>query len=321
MAEGGVADARPVANAILRADPVISAPPNNSVAHAHWIAWRDDRNIAFTHFESSTGPLPTGVWKCPQPEFEIIQPLATEPVNDPVQRPAGAALVWVGDPAKRISAFQVVNFSPDGKASTGPFCEAGGAKPTWMASHIPSTARRCLTFIRDAEQGCGLFLLPWPQPGVPAEPKLLTKWNGACLGAGTLMIDDDSIRGATLVRSPQREGGKVELIAWKIGPKGEYAERARYPVPWAFQTAISRAIVRVGPAGKAVALISAGDGGWQFFDDEGGFKSLPAAMAATRQPVEIVFMDESIPVFIVGRLGQGFQVMLANGDPLPGHAG
>lgn len=310
-----------VANALLRTEPAISAPPNNSVAHAHWIAWRDERGLAFTHFDSSIGSLPAGLWKCPQPEFEIVQPLATEPVDDPTQRPPGAALLWVGDAARRISAFQVVNFTPDGKAVAGPAADAGGSKPQWMMSHILSTGRRCLTFVREADQGCALFLRPWPQAGVPGEPRLLAQWNGTCLGAGTVMIEDDSIRGATLVRGPQAGGSQIELISWKIGPKGEYAERARHSIPWAFQSGVSRALVRVGPGGKAVALIAAEGAQWQFFDDEAGFQKLAALVAGARQPVEIVFMDESVPVFIVGRMGEGFQVMLANGDPLPGHDG
>lgn len=321
MAEGGVGDARPVANASLRADPAISSPPNSTVAHSHWIAWRDEGGLAFTHFDSAIGSLPTGAWKCPQPEMEIVHPLATQPVTDPAQRPVGAALLWVGDPARRISAFQVVNFTPDGKAVAGAAWDAGGPKPSWMKSHIASNGQRALVFVRDTGQGCALFLQPWPQAGAPVEPRTLAKWNGTCLGAGTVMIDDDSIRGATLVRGPQASGAKLELIVWKIGPKGEFGERARHTIPWAFQTGISRALVRVGPGGKAVALIAAEGGPWQFFDDEAGLKPLPAVVAAARQPVEVVFMDESVPVFIAGQVGQGFQVMLANGDPLPGHSG
>ncbi len=321
MTEGGVGDARPVANANLRADPAISSPPNSSVAHSHWIAWRDEGSLAFTHFDSEIGSLPTGVWKCPQPEWEIVHPLATQPVTDPAQRPVGAALLWVGDPARRMSAFQVVNFTPDGKAVAGAPWDAGGPKPSWMKSHITSSGQRLFAFIRDTDQGCTFFLQPWSQTGPSGEPRSLAKWNGTCLGGGTVMINDDSIRGATLVRGPQAGGAKLELIVWKIGPKGEYGERARHTIPWAFQHAVNRALVRIGPGGKAVALIAGGDGQWQFFDDETGFQPLPATVAGARQPVEVVFMDESVPVFIVGQVGQGFQVILANGDPLPGHSG
>lgn len=321
MTEGGVGDARPVANVHLRAEPALSAPPNSTVAHAHWIAWREEQGLSFTHFDSVLGSLPTASWACPQADFALVHPLATEPVTDPARRPAGAALLWVGDPSRHISAFQVINLSPDGKATPGASSNAGGPKPAWMLSHAPSSGRRCLTFIRESEDGSSLFFQPWPQQGAAVEPRLLAKWRGHCHGAGALMITDDSIRGATILRGAQRDGAKLELITWKISPKGEYAERKRLTIPWAFQNRVTRAMTGVSPGGKTVALIAGDDEKWQFFDDEAGLQPVSPLIASARQAVEIVFMSETDPVFIVGRVGQGFQTMLPNGDPLPHHAG
>ena len=319
--EGGVGDARPVAKAPLRATPVLSSPPNQSVAHAHWIAWREGGGVAFTHFEAGLGSLPTGTWACPAPEFEIVAPLATEAVTDPARRPDGAALIWMSDPARQTAGFQVITFTSDGKAMVGSSGPAEAQRPAWMMSHIQSKGRRLLTCVVAEGKGCKLLARPWPQPGVPGEAKVLAKWPGTCHGGGALMIADDSIRGATLVRGPQSDGAKLELVTWKMGPQGEFVERARHKISWPFQSQVSRAVVRIGPSGKAVALLAGEDGRWQFFDDEAGLQPLPATVAATQLPLDIVFMSDAEPVLIMGRMSQGFDLMMPNGDPMPGHSG
>ena len=40
-----------------------------------------------------------------------------------------------------------------------------------------------------------------------------------------------------------------------------------------------------------------------------------------RIPLDIVFMSDAEPVLIMGRMSQGFDLMMPNGDPMPGHSG
>jgi hypothetical protein len=321
LTEGGVGDARPVAKAPLRAAPVLSAPPNQSVVHAHWIAWRDSGNVAFTHFDAKLGALRTGTWACPSPEFEIVSPLATEPATDPARRPNGAALIWMGGTARQAPSFQVLTFTSEGKAVAAASCPADSRQPSWMMSHIQSTGRRILTYAVAKDKACELFVRPWPQAGAPGEARSLARWEGAFQGGGALLIADDSIRGATLVRGPQGEGSTLELITWKLNAQGEFAERTRHKIAWPFQSQVNRAVVRIGPSGKAVALLAGEDERWQFFDEESGVQPLPASVAATKLPVDVVFMGDAEPVLIFGRMTQGFELMMPNGDPLPGFSG
>jgi hypothetical protein len=317
MPEGGVADARPVANANLRAAPELSAPPNNSVAHAHWIAWKEEGGLAFTHFDAALGALSVGRWRPQEPEFAIVAPLAAEIPKDPAARPEGAALLWVGDAARHLSAFQVVQLTPDGKSAPGGRCEAGTTRPVWMMTHIRSDGTRLVTYSHDSPQGTTLAVRAWPKANVPTEAKRLAAWPGNCLGGGALMTQDDTILGATLIRGPQRDGAKVELIVWSLDSENKFAERLRHSIPWNYNTPVRQSIVRLSPGGHVAALLADETGRWSLFDDTGGVRGLPAGLSDARLPLDVAFLNDSDAVLIAGQAAQGFKLMMTNGDPLP----
>ena len=156
-----MADARPVANATLRIAPLLSVPPNNVVAPGHWIAWSEDRALAFTHFDPSLAAMNTGTWRPPEPEFALAAPLISENSTDPAVRPAGEALLWVGDAARHLSAFQVVRLTPDGRAAPIARCDVAGPRPTWMMSHVRSNATALVTYVHDEPARATLSLRPW----------------------------------------------------------------------------------------------------------------------------------------------------------------
>jgi len=318
MTGGGVKDARPVANAHLRAAPAISTTPNLDVSHAHWIAWLEDGALAFIHFDAETGSSPTGKWKPSEPEFAIIHPLASESLTQPGVFPPGAALLWVSDAARHLSVFQVVDFKADIKAAPGARWDAGGTRPAWMTNLFPSDGRRLVAYVHDAPAGSAtLYLRPWPRPGAPIEPSRLASWPGNCCGGGTLMLDDNTICGATLVRGPKRDGAKLQLIAWKVAPDGRFAEQERRNIPWGYDEPVSRAVIRLGPSGLPAALVANSSGNWSYFNPDGELKPLPAGLANSRLPLDLAFSGAADVVIIAGQVAQGFKVMKDDGEPLP----
>lgn len=321
MTGGGVMDARAVANAHLRAAPALSTTPNGKVSHVHWIAWHDNGSLAVLHFNPDTGSSPVIKWKSAEPEFVIVPPLASEPMTDPAARPPGAALLWVGDVARHLSQFQVVEFGADGKLVLGARCDAGFAKPTWMVNHFRPDGTRLVVYAQAAPtEATTLHLRPWPKAGQAATAaKQFASWPGHCLGGGTLMMANGDIRGATLVRSPRRDGAKLELVVWKISVDGNYTQLERRSLAWGFEQPVSQAVIRLGPSGLPAAVLADADGKWTYFNPDGEQQALPPGLANTRYPLELTFLSEAQVVIIVGQMFQGFKVMLDDGEHLPHH--
>ena len=317
MSKGGVSDARAVATSSLRVSPALSAPRNLHVAHSHWIAWIESGSLAYTHYDPLQGALKPGRWKIPEPDAVLVTPLVSEAVPDSGERPPGSALLWVGDAAQNVSAFQEVEFAPNGRARPGGRCPVEGGQPEWMMAHARSDGKKLVSYVSAREDGASLFFRPFPAPNDARQPGPLAVWNGECLAGGALISEKDEIQGAVLIQGPERQGSPLQLITWRLNEDNEYAERNRHDIPWDHANGLDEVLVRVGPTGFAAVLLRNPAGLWTYFDINVGKMALPGGVAASPLPLDLAFMGPSQVVLVSGQLAQGFKLLTLDGKPLP----
>ncbi len=317
MSEGGVFDARPVMDSHLRAAPIASVPPNGVVTDSHWIGWVENGTVSITHFNVQLGASPLVHWKCVEPELALVAPLVAETPDDSGGRSPGAALVWVGDSARGLSAFQVLSLAPQSKPGRTARYQIGTARPAWMLAHVRATGIRLVTYSLNEAGEATLWWRAWPDSCGGAEARRVATWPGRCLGGGGLLTRHDTLEGACLVQGPQKTGAGIELINWQIDAEGNFSEGERAAMPWGYSVLVSENSIFVGPGGSKFSLLADADGAWSAFDAHGEAKPLPAGVNHTRLPLAAGFLDESQVALVVGQFAQGFKLMMVNGESLP----
>lgn len=317
MAGGGVRASHSIAKTDLESRPVLSAPPNRSVAKSHWVGWLEENYLRFAHFDEAMGASPVGKFELPKLELEIVAPLHSDPVTDTRVRPAGAALVWMGDADGTRSGLQVIELSAN-KATTGGSVNLPGARPRWIASFERSNGERVALFTQVAKDRVGLFSVPWPdKERGGTSPQKLVEWKGKFVAAGATIDAGDAILGAVLIWSGEGAEQKLELVNWSLDRQGKFSERRRQKLEWDYAQKIDSAIVRVNAKGMPVAVLRDGEGKWSAFTGEGKPAPLPGAYAQTKLPFDIAFMGGIEPVLIGGRVQLGFEMLKLDGSPLP----
>jgi len=321
--ESGVTDADAVAKAAFASVPVASAPQNQSIATSQWLAWIEDGAMRFTHFNPDAGGAAAiGKWALPAAEVKIIAPLFTEPDEDPAKAPPGAALLWIGDPVKRAAYLQVVDFTAPGRASTS----AKALLPTYplldAQTHARSDGRRTVTFTTQTDGGIALYTAPWPNQALASNAiKKVAEWKAEFLAGAAIVDTEDRVRGATLMVSDPATLRKPVIIRWTLDPKDGFTQEAPDPVEWPYAVEIHRAVVRVGPDGVPAALLANAAGVWYCYDGFESVTPVPAILAASKLPIDIVFVGPGQPLLIGGTPGQGLKALFPDGKPIPHKCG
>lgn len=312
---GGVRASHSVAKAEAEDRPVLSAPPNRSVAKSHWIAWLDGNFLKFVHFDENMGPSPVGKFELPKLEMEIVGALHSDPVTDTRVRPNGAALIWMGDADGTRSGLQVVELTPN-KGTAGGTVNLPGARPSWIASFERSTSVP-LALLAQSTGGKVVFSsVPWPDKEKGgALPTKLGEWKGKFAGAGATIDPSDAVLGAVLLSENGGEG--LELVSWSLDAKGVFAEKGRQKIEWEYGKKLDRAFVRVNSKGVPAAVLRDGEGKWSIFTGEGKPAPLPGVYAQTKLPFDVAFMGGTEPVLIGARAQMGFEMIKLDGSPLP----
>ncbi len=319
--ESGVDDARLICKAPMLAEPVGSSPRNRSVATNHWIAWIEDDSMRFVYFDGDKGEATSpGKWTLPGKESMIVAPLNIEPRTDRTKPPAGAALVWTGDPVSRTSFVQVVDLPSPGKATAGSKAVLTSYRPLDIASHARSDGKRLMTYIESSGAGISLHTMPWPDQALASNPpKKLAEWKAEFVpgGAGAVLDKEDTVRGATLMLTDPDTNPKPVIVKWSLDSKQQFTQEAADPVEWPYAKVIRRAIVRVGPDGTPAALLGDMEGNWFFYDGYESVKPVPAELAMTGMPLEMVFVDRGRPILIGSVPSRGLKLLYPDGKGLP----
>ncbi len=119
LSGGGVGETRALGTAGLHARPIPSLPPNRAPCESHWVAWIEEGALKFLHFDPELGPTPVETIALPPLEAEIVGPLHSEPTTDLQTRPAGSALLWMGNREGTISRLREAALVP-GPLPSGP---------------------------------------------------------------------------------------------------------------------------------------------------------------------------------------------------------
>jgi len=302
----------------LRIAPIISAPQNQSVVHTHWIAWIDKEAMWFTHYDPALGALAPRKWEHGGLEAQVVAPVFSAAAPDTTDRPNGAAMVWVGDPAANSSTFQIVQLAAPAKATPGGRATITGGKPVWMMNQFRSNGSRIVTFAQQTAGGSSLFALPWPDQALASNPlKKVADFKAQFIAGGTVLLGDDTVHGGSLLLTATPGVRKLEMLHWTLDAKNNYAQKDIVEVPWPYATPIAKAIVRVSPGGMPAALLADDKGKWSVYNGKGKLVELPFDLAMTKMPIDMAFLNDVQPVLIVGQELRGFKVVQLSGEPLP----
>jgi hypothetical protein len=321
--ESGVDDARLVTKAPMLSEPVASAPRNRSVATNHWLAWIEEDSMRFAYYDGDKGEtLVTGRWALPGKESRIVTPLNIEPRTDRTRPPAGAAVVWTGDPITRSSFIQVVDLLPTGKATAGARATLTSYRPLDIASFARSDGKRLVTYIDATATGIALHTLPWPDQALASNPpKKLCEWKGEFIASGAVLDAKDGVLGATMMLLEAQTNPRLVIVKWSLDEKNQFTQEAPDVVQWPYANAIRSAIVRVGPDGNPAALIVSGEGRWYFYDGYEKVTPAPPVLAVSRMPMDMVFVDRGRPILISSVPSQGLKLLFPDGSHVPHSCG
>ena len=132
-----------------------------------------------------------------------------------------------------------------------------------------------------------------------------------------MVMPDDSVIGANITRGAVRAGAPVGVTKWRLDNEGKFSSANPISLTWGYQTPIGRCVARVGPGGGVAVLMADEAGQWALFDNSGESLPLPADVGKSLLPRDVVFYSEGELALIVGRMTQGFEVMMSDGSPLP----
>jgi hypothetical protein len=329
---GGARTFDRVADARLRTAPVVSAPPNQSTASGHWIAWMDGRSIVAVQFDRAKGATERVTLDLDEDGAYLVRPLlAIEPEDDdgPV---GGAALVCVPGTGKEPTRLLSVVLTAGELAIDGSL-EISGGVPNSIESRVFSDGTRVALFVQEDDEDVILSLAGWPSgthKGI--KQKRLASWSGRAVGAGSMMTDDDEIVGAVLgwmdvTDAEGLEQTELQFVRYTVLQTGTLREGERVQVEWTGP--VNEAIVRVNADGYAFALLKDEAVAWSFINDEGQARKFPAPPRSDEEarkphlradayvnPLEIGFMGFE-PVIVFGLIDDGLWLTQADGSALP----
>lgn len=348
LPNGGVAQVLTIAPAGLRAKPVLSAPPNQNVLHAHWLAWIDREgaaaasrpahagapvSLAFTHIDEHDAVLALGRFPLPAGDCELVEPLHSKPLTDTRIRPDGAALLWLLPAGETSPSLQMITLGA--KPSAGPSSLMPPGKPDWMMSHERSNGQRFVTFLQTVGAEVRLRACSWPDqpPRGPAQPppargaaagslprgcSELAAWPGRYAAAGAALNESDVLHGAVFLWTRAGNEPRLERVDWTIDPHEAFTEVRRQRVAWDFEQLLDDARVRFNVEGTPAALLHESTGRWVVCTADGELKPVPAPYTQTRHPIDLGFFGATDPpVLILARPLLGFELRMIDGSPLP----
>ncbi len=313
---GGVVNVHSLTKTGLETRPALSAPPNRKVAESHWVAWLEENQLKYLHFDENMGASAVNKFELPKLQLEIVSPLHTDPITDTRVRPGGAALVWMGDEEGSRSGLQVIELTPN-KAAAGETVNLPGSRPRWMMSVERSDGLKQVAYVQTAGDRTVLSAVPWPEKGA-APPRKLAEWKGKFVSAGATIDAADAVWGAVLIWSGAGGEQKLELVSWSLDARGTFAEKKRQEIKWDYSIKIDSAVLRVNAKGVPFLLLRDAEGEWSVFD--GQLKPVPSPFTPTKLPLDLCFLGGVTPILVGGRVQMGFQLLQLDGSPLPQEA-
>lgn len=293
------------------AEPCISAPPNGQVSRDHWVAWLDGARLRAVHFSEQGGASAPLELTLASAEALLVGPLHAEPLEDPAERPSGAALLWLPEGGGR---WLEVGLRESG-LSAGAGVEAPGPRPLWARSFTRSGGARWVASLQQEDGRLVLRAGPWP--GGAEEARSLAEWSGDLLGAAAALDTRDAIQGAVLLGPEEgADEASLELIRWSLDPAGEWKELGRDSLAWESDTEPGWAHMEISAA-AAVAVVVRDRAGAHFVYRSGGpLRPASATLGESYLPLAVAFQSDYDPLLIATEPERGLRILRLDGTPL-----
>ncbi len=181
--------------------------------------------------------------------------------------------------------------------------DRNGGRMTWFLRIVTGSRGQALTELSGSA---------WPMGVTPRLPTMLGRWPGRVVTASIAQRPDDTVYGVALIHEPEPVPRMV-VHRWWSGAAG-FEELDTVELGWPVDDPIEYGVLRVAQDGRWYALVRAARGVWGWCEDGQPGQILPAGYADVNAPVDIVFVDGTVPALVYTRPRCGLRVHLM-GEP------
>jgi hypothetical protein len=300
--------------------PRVSVPANLASSLGSWIAWFEEKNLRFVHFDPRDGATSAGKLALGSIDSSIVPPLHIEPGTNYGDRKEGTVVVWSNE--GKGSILQLVRLEPAGKkAKATPDARfvIPAPRPPWAWSHMRSKGNPFIVFVREEKGKLVLYGTPWPTPQLSSMPeRKLLEWEGERVVATSTLGFDDFIHGAVMVWATTTDGARELVIhPWTVEPQGKTEAGEPIRIPWGPTTAIADVHMRVSESGTPAVLLRTTDQDWQLFRAPDQMRPVAIPYGSRDRRPRITFLDDDEVVLVCPDPVYGLVVKKPDGSDLP----
>jgi hypothetical protein len=227
--------------------------------------------------------------------------------HDPAQR--GFEILWIrpntagwelhvvpiASDRQRQAPTQVSGPPPSNVLTT---YDRNGGRTTWFLRSVPDTRGQPWTELSATVWPLALGL-------TPRAPTSMARWPGWVMTASLAQRPDDSAFGVALIN--EAAGQPMIVRRWRSGPQG-FEELDAAELGWPATDPIEFGVLRVAQNGHWYALIRSTRGAWGWCQSGRPAQLLPAKYADVRTPLDIFFIDGTVPALVYTRARCGLCV-------------
>lgn len=299
-------DSRLLADSPRDAVPLVSIPASGQPGR-QCVVWRNREQLEYAihaRTKITTGRLELGEGGhlCGPP---LEDPHTAQPDPDrrgfeilwirPNQAGWALHLIPIASDRQRQAPTQVHGPSPTNVLTT---YDRNGARTTWFLRSIPDSRGQPTTELSATAWPLALGLTPRP-------PTLMVRWRGQIMTASVAQRPDDSAFGVALINGSA--GQSMIVHRWRSGPQG-FEELDPDELGWPSNDPIEFGVLRVAQDGRWYALVRSKRGAWGWCQRGQSAQFLPAKYADVRSPLDIFFVDGTIPALVYTRARCGLCV-------------
>lgn len=301
----------------VSAKPVLGRHINRKPGAGRYVGWIADGKFSFLHMDEMKGATTVGSIAA-KPLSVLTSPIYCAP-TDLKSRGSGAALMLSPDPLGK-TIMRVINLTPldPPGAVEGPSITSDSPMPQWAGNFFRKDKSKLIVMVRAKAGKVTLHAGLWPEEGKSIDsPSEVATWDGTFVAAGATIDEKDVIRGSVLIWMGPKGEESLEVMQFNIGENFKTESEPLGALPWAMQTPIDKAIVRVRSYGTPAMLLRAGTGKWKIFDGLGFEGEVPVPYTSTDQPIDLGFIGDKQAVLILAEMTGKLGIKNLDGTPIP----
>jgi hypothetical protein len=281
--------------------PVMSVSRNNFPYPAQWIAWLNGDRLSGLYVKQGQVALPLRTQAASVSQATLVGPILLEPDTNDDSRPArGHLALW--QPGTSAANLVIRTFEANGALSAGPQLAIDSGELRWgRAVALAGGERRYLLAVQRSA-GTSLEMARWNPATSSFTLSSIAQWGerSSVIGAGVVLMPDDRLLGAALIRSRAADGRMLyALQSWRVEADGTARIETALPIRRDLATEVERAVIELSPTGNIIALLRGADKSWFSCDRGGACAPLPAALAKFGEPIGAFWPNETAPFLIM----------------------